>query len=108
MVDGLVYAWKARRAPAPAVDGRRDRDRIRRTARGVLALADLRLNQVNWYAPMYAADATVTGGPRPLRHDLSAQLRHFVDGIAPRAGATGNLGPGLRFHYLPHARSTTR
>ena len=34
----------------------------------------IRLNQVNWYALMYAADATVTGRSGLLRRDLRAQL----------------------------------
>ena len=105
VVDGLVYAWKARAAlqlPQSTADA--IASAIRRTARGSFwRWPTVRLNQVNWYATMYAADATVTGDPTLLRRDLSAQLRHFVDGIAPRAGATGNLGPGDRFHYLPHA-----
>ena len=55
----------------------------------------IRLNQVNWYALMYAADATVTGSSALLRRDMRAQLVRFVTG--PR-----NFGPGLRFQYLPH------
>ena len=43
----------------------------------------IRLNQINWYALLYAADATVTGNPRLLRHDLRLQIERFV---ARRAG----------------------
>src|SRR3712207_9381348 len=63
----------------------------------------IRLNQVNWYALMYAADATVTGDTSLLRRDMSLQLRRFFAGA--RAGAAsriGNFGPGMRWHYLPH------
>ena len=38
----------------------------------------IRLNQINWYALVYAANATVTGSPRLLRHDLRLQIERFV------------------------------
>ncbi len=60
----------------------------------------MRLNQVNWYALMYAADATVTGRPGLLRRDLRAQLARFVRGR--------NFGAGLRFQYLPHLAAYAR
>jgi hypothetical protein len=106
VVDGLVYAYRAREAlglPASTVEG--IRDAIHRTARGPFwRWPTIRLNQVNWYSLMYAADAVVTGDPTLLRRDMSAQLRRFFAGA--RAGGAGsrigNFGPGLRFHYLPH------
>ena len=64
----------------------------------------IRLNQINWYALVYAANATVTGSPRLLRHDLRLQIARFVARARGSAGAAGNLGPGLRFNYLPHIR----
>ena len=54
----------------------------------------IRLNQINWYALVYAANATVTGSPRLLRHDLRLQIERFVARARGRAGAAGNLGPG--------------
>ena len=54
----------------------------------------IRLNQINWYALVYAADATVTGDPTLLRHDLRAQLMRFITGRR-------NFGAGLRFQYVP-------
>jgi hypothetical protein len=96
IVDGLVHAWKARRAlglsdeTAAAIA-----DRIHRVASSHFwRWPAMRLNQVNWYALMYAADATVTGRPGLLRRDLRAQLARFVRGR--------NFGAGLRFQYLPH------
>ena len=57
---------------------------------------------------MYAADATVTGDPTLLRHDMALQLRRFFDGVRGAPSRAGNFGPGMRFHYLPrphvHAR----
>ncbi len=105
VVDGLVYAYRAREAlqlPDSTVEG--IRDAISRTARGKFwRYPTIRLNQVNWYSLMYAADATVTGDPALLKRDMSLQLRRFFN--EARAGSSskiGNFGPGLRFHYLPH------
>jgi hypothetical protein len=96
IVDALVHAWRARhdlRLPARTV--RRIRDRIHRVARGRFwRWPSLRLNQINWYALVYAADATVTGDPTLLRRDLRAQLRRFITGRR-------NFGAGLRFQYVP-------
>jgi hypothetical protein len=105
VVDGLVYAYRAREAlalPASTVD--KIRDAIHRTARGAFwRYPTIRLNQVNWYALMYAADATVTGDTTLLRHDLRLQLARFFGGArASGASWIGNFGPGMRFHYLPH------
>lgn len=98
VVDGLVYAYKARRELGlPDGTVARLRAAISRTARGRFwRYPTIRLNQVNWYALMYAADHTVTGDPTLLRRDLRAQLLRFV------RGARANFGPGMRFHYLPH------
>jgi hypothetical protein len=97
IVDGLVHAWKARRALGlPDETARMIADRIHRVAHTRFwRWPTMRLNQVNWYALMYAADATVSGRSGLLRRDLRAQLARFVSG--PR-----NFGPGLRFQYLPH------
>ena len=68
----------------------------------------VRLNQINWYALVYAADATVTGRPAALATPFQRQLARFVD--AGRRGLRrrmGNFGPGLRFHAICRtARST--
>ena len=98
VVDGLVYAYRARnelQLPDSTVDA--IRDAISRTARGSFwRYPTIRLNQINWYALMYAADATVTGDPALLKRDFSAQLTRFV------RGSKANFGAGMRFHYLPH------
>ena len=54
-------------------------DRIHRTAMGSYwRWPTIRLNQINWYALVYAANATVTGSPRLLRHDLRLQIERFA------------------------------
>jgi hypothetical protein len=102
IVDGLVHAWKARRALGLSKETAAEiADRIHRVASSRFwRWPTMRLNQVNWYALMYAADATVTGRPRLLRHDLRAQLARFVRGR--------NFGAGLRFQYLPHLAAHAR
>ena len=106
VIDGLRYAWMARRELGLS-QGQADRiaDRIHRTALGSYwRWPAIRLNQVGWYALVYAANATVTGSPRLLRHDLRLQLQRFVARAHGSGRAAGNLGPGLHFHYLPQMR----
>ncbi|MDA0180387.1 hypothetical protein OJ997_08780 [Solirubrobacter phytolaccae] len=104
VVDGLVYAYRARKEldlPESTVEG--IRDAIHRTARGKFwRYPTIRLNQVNWYSLMYAADAEVTGDKTLLRRDMSLQLRRFFNEARAGNGRIGNFGPGMRFHYLPH------
>jgi hypothetical protein len=97
IVDGLVHAWKARKALGLSDDlAATIADRIHRVARSRFwRWPSIRLNQVNWYALIYAADATVSGDPTLLRHDLRAQLIRFL--LGP------NFGAGLRFQYNPRA-----
>jgi hypothetical protein len=106
IVDGLRHAWLARRALGlSARQSRLIADRIHRTAMGrYYRWPTIRLNQINWYALMYAADATVTGRPRLLRDDLRHQIARFARGAQGSARVAGNLGAGLHFHYLPHVR----
>ena len=58
-----MHAWKARRALGlPDETARMIADRIHRVAHTRFwRWPTIRLNQVNWYALMYAADATVSG-----------------------------------------------
>ncbi|RKQ86701.1 hypothetical protein C8N24_4716 [Solirubrobacter pauli] len=100
VVDGLVYAYRAREAlQLPESTVTAIRNAISRTARGSFwRYPTIRLNQINWYSLMYAADATVTGDPALLKRDFAAQLNRFV------REAKTNFGAGMRFHYLPHER----
>ena len=53
----------------------------------------IRLNQINWYALVYAANATVTGSPRLLRRDLRLQIARFVAGRAGAPAPPATSGP---------------
>ena len=108
VVDGLVYAWRARKAlELPRKTSDAIASAIRRTADGAFwRYPAIRLNQINWYALVYAAASEVTGTTARLRHDLRAQLVRFLGGVRGYGAAAGTFGAGLRFHYLPHARLT--
>ena len=106
VIDGLRYAWLAR-SELGLSEAQADliADRIHRTAMGSFwRYPAMRLNQISWYALVYAANATVTGSPRLLRKDMRQQIERFVARARGSARAAGNFGPGLRFNYLPHFR----
>ncbi len=110
VAEALVYAWRARdvlRLPQETVD--MIADRVSRAARGpFFRFPNVRLNQVNWNCELYAHAASITGDTELLVNDYRAQVTRFCDGI-PRAltpGGSPNLGPGYRFHYLPHRAPT--
>ena len=98
VVDGLVYAYRARHAlQLPEMTVALIRNAISSTARGKFwRYPTIRLNQINWYTLMYAADATVTGNPALLKRDFSAQVSRFFRDVDE------NFGAGMRFQYLPH------
>jgi hypothetical protein len=106
VAEALVYAWKARdalRLPQETVS--LIVDRITRCARGdFYRFPKVRLNQINWHCEMYAHLATVTGDTELLVKDYREQVERFAAGIKRPlvAGGSPNLGPGYRFHYLPH------
>ena len=111
IVDGLVHAWTARRELGLSDElAGAIADRIHRVAgTRFWRWPTIRLNQINWYALIYAADATVTGRPAALATPFRRQLERFVDQAdGGPAGGVGNFGPGLRFHYLPHRTLDTR
>ena len=60
VVDGLTYAYRAREAlQLPDATVQKIRNAIHSTARGSFwRYPTIRLNQINWYALMYSADAT--------------------------------------------------
>src|SRR3954451_15915914 len=106
VVDGLVYAWQARE---PIGLPQSTSDAIARaidtTTRGKFwRYPTIRLNQINWYALMYAADATVTGKTDLVRGDMRNQIMRFVRGMRGDSAHAGNLGAGMRFHYLPNSQ----
>jgi hypothetical protein len=109
VVDGLVYAYRARAAlDLPDSTVTKIRSAIDRTARGTFwRWPTIRLNQVNWYALIYAADATVTGKTTMLTHDLRLQLQRFFGDARGTTARAGNFGPGMRFHYQPGSAINT-
>ena len=96
VVDGLVHAWSARRALGlPRATSARIARAIHRTATSAFwRWPAVALNQFNWHALLYAADATVTGDGRTLARDLRRQIERF-------AADRRNFGAGLRFRYIP-------
>jgi hypothetical protein len=103
VVDGLTYAYRAReQLQLPDSTVKKIRNAIHSTARGAFwRYPTIRLNQINWYALIYAADATVTGDDTLLKRDFGQQLTRFFAGARGSAARAGNFGPGMRFHYLP-------
>ena len=103
VVDGLTYAYRARDAlQLPDSTVQKIRNAIHSTARGSFwRYPTIRLNQINWYALMYSADALVTGDNTLLKRDFALQLKRFFGGARGSATSVGNFGAGMRFHYLP-------
>ena len=110
VVDGLVHAWRARRAlRLPDALADRIAQTVHRTARGPYwRWPALRLNQLNWHALVSAGDATVTGAWRRAGRDIRRHIERFAAGVRSSGSSAGNLGPGLRFHYLPARPRATR
>ena len=102
-IDGLVHAYLARdvlRLDAPTVA--RIRDEIHRVATSSdWRWPALRLNQINWYCAVLAADAVVNANTSALAGGMGRYVDRFLAGAEPQRAKAGNLGPGLRFHYLP-------
>jgi hypothetical protein len=101
--EGLAEAYRARDVLGLESDTvARIRDQIGRVAASPgWRWPAIRLNQFNWPVAMFAADATVNGNTAPLARGLARHLETFLAGAVGRGGAAGNLGRGLRFHYLP-------
>ena len=103
--EGLAVAWRARdQLGLSSAQAERIQDRIGRVAESPFyRWPALRGNQFNWYVQMLAADAAVNRRPKPLADALRRHMARFVRNVRPRGDHTGNLGPGLRFHYSPTA-----
>jgi hypothetical protein len=104
VAEALAAAWRARDVlDLPPELSALIAQRLRDVARGTFwRYPAMRLNQINWYAQIYAAAAETSGDTGLLSRDLLAQVTRFVHGILhPRPGTAGNLGPGMHFHYVP-------
>ncbi len=110
VIEALTQAYLAR--AALRLDGgtvARIRDEIHQVATSEdYRYPALRLNQINWYTAVLAADATVNGAHAAFVTGVHGHLEHFLAGVAPQPGAAGNLGAGLRFHYLPRRETSRR
>jgi hypothetical protein len=112
VAEALAYAWRARFALGLS------RAAIHRIVATIGACAHsaawrypaMVLDQINWNADMYAADATVSGDAKLLTSDYRRQLVRFATAIRrPMSGAlTANLGTGYEFHYDPGRDSAAR
>jgi hypothetical protein len=103
IAEGLVAAWAARDAIGlPQETTARIADEISRVAYApFFRYPNVRLNQINWPAELYAYEAAVSGTPELLLTDYRRQMLRFVRGVRrpwDRGGAT-NLSPSYRFHY---------
>lgn len=102
--EALAAAWRARDVIGlPPEVSNLIAQRLREVARGPFwRYPALRLNQINWYAQVYAAAAETNGDPSYLQRDMRAQAARFVHGVLhPGRGEAGNLGPGMHFRYVP-------
>jgi hypothetical protein len=106
----LAVAWRARDLVGLSAEARElIQDRVSSVARSPFWRSPSRLlNQINWSADLYAADATVTGDPRLLKQDYRRQLIWFADHARKAAypGGAPNLGSGFAFRYLPQRAAT--
>jgi hypothetical protein len=103
VAEGLTAAWRAR-----AVLGLPEEvvaqivACVDSVARGrFFRYPNVRLNQINWNAELYACAATVTGNPELLRSDYRRHLRRFVAGARRPLGEgqARNLSDSYRFQY---------
>lgn len=103
VAEGLAAAYRARGALGlePATAGRIRAQLARMVSGRAWRWPALLLNQFNWNATLYAADAAVNGSDRALAVNLRRHLARFVARAAGPDGALGNFGPGLRFRYDP-------
>ena len=103
VIDGLLYAWLARRQLGLSGAAR---SLLRARVAAVVTSRYWRWpegtsNQFNWPARAYTAHALISGDRRLVRRDLRLQIARFLRGVSDSRGLTGNLGPGLRFRYSP-------
>ncbi|HKE81027.1 MAG TPA: hypothetical protein VKB54_17040 [Solirubrobacteraceae bacterium] len=103
VVDGLTHAYRARHELGlPERTVQLIADRIHRVAAGPYwRWPTLRLNQFNWHVLVFAGDASVSGNTAGFARDAGAHIDRFLRGVGRHGRSAGNLGPGLRFHYLP-------
>jgi hypothetical protein len=112
VAEALACAWRARDVLGlDATAAQRMAALVQRCAHGpFFRYPNVRLNQINWNAELFAHAATMTGDSSLLRRDYYLHMRRFVAGVhrpwladrrvRPVYGGSTNLGPGYRFNYL--------
>ena len=102
-IEGLQAAYRARRAIGlDAATAQRIRRQIATVARSERWRWPAReMNQLNWNATVFAADAAVNGRRSVLADGLGRHLARFTREAQGSGAPPGNFGPGLRFHYQP-------
>jgi hypothetical protein len=112
VAEALACAWRARDViRIDAASAQRMAALVQRCAHGpFFRYPNVRLNQINWNAEVFAHAATMTGDTSLLRRDYYLHMRRFVAGVhrpwladrhqRPYYGGSTNLGPGYRFNYL--------
>ena len=109
-VGGLVQARGPPGARAAAARRRRDpRAHPAGRAEPCVPLAGAALEPDQLVLEMIAARA-VNGAPATTLagQGVRRYLNRFLAGVRPTRAGGGNLGPGLRFHYLPYQRPGDR
>jgi hypothetical protein len=112
VAEAVACTWRARDVVGldPSV-AQRMAALVQRCAHGpFFRYPNVRLNQINWNAEVFAHAATMTGDTSLLRRDYYLHMRRFVAGVhrpwlaahreRPYYGGSTNLGPGYRFNYL--------
>jgi hypothetical protein len=112
VAEALACAWRGRDVLGlDAAAAQRMAALVQRCAHGpFFRYPNVRLNQINWNAEVFAHAATMTGDTSLLRRDYYLHMRRFVAGVhrpwladrrrRPYYGGSTNLGPGYRFNYL--------
>ena len=88
------------RAAGPRCGSSRDPHPASRRVREYWRWPTIRLNQFNWHLLVFAGVQY-----RQRRRCCWPTRRHYLDLPRGHGRAAENLGPGLRFHYLPHERA---
>jgi hypothetical protein len=108
----LYYAWLARHELAlPPTTVASLVARVRSVAYSPFyRYPNIRLNQINFAAELYACAASMTDDSTLLRRDYRKQLTRFLDGATRkvRPWRIPNLGPSYNFHRNPFRRASNR
>ena len=107
IAEGLISAYRARaQLGLPAATAEAIRAAIPAVAAGVFfKYPNIRLNQINWGAELYAYSAELTGSRDLLVNDFREQLVRWLKGArkVTKPWTLTNLSPSYSFHRDPFA-----